>query len=254
MSLNLYSSIADKYTSNSQKIRALTENWVNEYIYCPHCGKNVSEHENNQPVADFYCSKCQEDFELKSKNGNSMGKTIADGGYDTMIDRIISDSSPHFFFLNYNKDTYEVVNFVATPSYMFAPDMIIKRKKALPKRPNYFMCNIDISSIPNSGKIFYIKNREVQSKDKILEEWSKTTFLKESSNITSKGWLLDIIKCIEKLDKNNFSLNDIYQFEKYLNNKHPNNNNIQAKIRQQLQILRDREYLLFESRGKYRLK
>jgi len=48
-------------------------------------------------------------------------------------------------------------------------------------------------------------------------------------------------------------LNDIYQFEKYLKLKHPENNNIQAKIGQQLQILRDTDYLKFESRGKYKL-
>ena len=61
MSLNLYSIIADDYKNNSQKIRVLTENWVNKYIYCPSCGKNVSEYENNKPVADFYCSTCNED-------------------------------------------------------------------------------------------------------------------------------------------------------------------------------------------------
>jgi type II restriction enzyme len=33
--------------------------------------------------------------------------------------------------------------------------------------------------------------------------------------------------------------------------KYPNNNNIQAKIRQQLQILRDKGYLKFTGRGKY---
>ncbi len=198
-SLNLYSSEADGYKNNSQKIRILTENWVNKYIYCPICGKDVSDYRNNKPVADFYCSKCKEDFELKSKSGNTLGKTIADGAYDSMIERINSDNSPHYFFLNYDKNSYDIVNFLATPSYMFVPEMIINRKKGIPNRPNYFMCNIDISSIPNSGKVFYIKDKKVQSKDKILEEWNKTTFIKDSKNINSKGWILDIVKCIEKL-------------------------------------------------------
>ncbi len=254
MNLNMYALIEKNYKNNSQKIRVLTENWVNEYIYCPSCGQNVSEYENNKPVADFYCSKCSEDFELKSKMGNSLGKTIADGAYDRMIDRISGNTSPNFFFLNYEKDTYNILNFIATPNYMFVPDMIIKRKKGIPNRPNYFMCNIDISSIPNSGKIFYIKDGEIQSKDKILEDWSKTTFLKQDSNIESKGWILDIIKCIEKIDKKNFTLFDMYQFEKYLKLKHPDNNNIEAKIRQQLQLLRDRNYLEFVGRGQYRIK
>jgi type II restriction enzyme len=51
-----------------------------------------------------------------------------------------------------------------------------------------------------------------------------------------------------------FTLNEIYSFEKYLKMKHPENNNIQAKIRQQLQILRDKNYLEFVERGKYKIK
>ena len=78
--------------------------------------------------------------------------------------------------------------------------------------------------------------------------------MKELTNLDTKGWLLDIISCIEKLSKNRFTLQDLYDFEPYLRAKYPNNNNIQAKIRQQLQILRDKNYLMFESRGKYRLK
>jgi len=132
--------------------------------------------------------------------------------------------------------------------------MIIKRKKGIPNRPNYFMCNIDISTIPNSGKISYIKDGKIQSKDKVLEEWNKTSFLKQSTDMKSKGWILDIVKCIEKIDKADFTLNDMYDFEKYLKLKHPENNNIEAKIRQQLQLLRDRNYLEFVGRGKYRLR
>ncbi len=102
MSLNLYSTISDKYNSKSQKIRVLTESWVNKYIYCPSCGNNVREYANNKPVADFYCSKCNEDYELKSKK-DKIGKKIVDGTYSTMIMRLQSDSNPNFFFLNYDK-------------------------------------------------------------------------------------------------------------------------------------------------------
>jgi len=254
MNLNLYSSAADTYHSKSQKIRVLSENWVNEYIYCPSCGNSVSEYENNKPVADFYCSTCKEDYELKSKSGKSLGKTIIDGKYDTMIERITSQTSPNFFFLNYDKNTFDVLNFVATPKHMFVPEMIIKRNKGLANRPNYFMCNIDISNIPNSGKIFYIKDGEQENKDKILDDWNRTSFLKQSTDLKSKGWLLDTMVCIDKINKNNFTLNDIYQFEERLRLKHPENNNIQAKIRQQLQVLRDKNYLEFQGRGKYKIK
>jgi type II restriction enzyme len=97
MYLNLYSPLADEYNSNSQKIRVLTENWVGEYIFCPSCGQAVNNYENNKPVADFYCSKCNEDYELKSKK-DTMGKKIVDGTYATMIERLQSNSNPNFFF------------------------------------------------------------------------------------------------------------------------------------------------------------
>jgi len=246
--------MADNYNSNSQKIRVLTENWVKEYIYCPNCGNNVSEYENNKPVADFYCSNCREDYELKSKK-DRIGKKIVDGAYATMIERLQSDSNPNFFFLNYDKGNLNVTNFIVIPKHFFIPEIIEKRKPLSPtaRRAGWIGCNILLDTIPESGKIFYIRDGKEESKNKILDAWNKTTFLKQTLSLQSKSWLLDIIKCIDKLDKNNFTLSDVYQFEQYLKLKHPENNNIQAKIRQQLQILRDKNYLKFESRGKYKL-
>lgn len=65
------------------------------------------------------------------------------------------------------------------------------------------------------------------------------------------------MKCIELLEKPCFKLDDIYAFESTLKIKHPNNNNnnnnIRAKIRQQLQLLRDYNYLLFTKKGEYKL-
>jgi len=255
MHLNLYSPLADGYNSNSQKIRVLTENWVEKYIFCPSCGIAVCGYENNKPVADFYCSKCNEDYELKSKK-DSMGKKIVDGAYSTMIDRLQSNSNPNFFFLNYDKNTYDIKNFIVIPKHFFVPEIIEERKplSLTARRAGWIGCNILLDTIPESGKIFYVKNNTLQSKDKIIEDWNKTTFLGKTNNIQSRGWILDIIKCIEKLNKQQFTLHDIYQFEKLLSIKYPENNNIQAKIRQQLQILRDKNFLKFEGRGKYILR
>jgi type II restriction enzyme len=55
-----------------------------------------------------------------------------------------------------------------------------------------------------------------------------------------KGWILDIMNIIESLDKKEFSLKEIYAYEKDLEKLHPENKNIKAKIRQQLQFLRDK--------------
>jgi len=86
-----------------------------------------------------------------------------------------------------------------------------------------------------------------------LIKWQKTAFLKNINKVESKGWLLDIINCIESLKVKNFLLADIYNFEKDLLILHPENKNIRPKIRQQLQILRDKGYLKFLNKGNYQL-
>jgi len=251
MNLKNYLKLSIDYKSKSQKTRIFTEPFVEENFYCPYCGADLISCKNNDKVRDFNCSKCNENYELKSKQGKSLGKTIADGSYITMIERISNNENPNFYFLNYDKNNFDVINFCAVPNYFFTPNIIIPRKKGIPNRPDYIMCNIDISNIPLSGKIFYVQDRKIISKEKVLDDWNKTLFLKESNNIQAKGWLLDIMQCIEKLAKNSFSSSDIYNFENYLKIKHPENNNIQAKIRQQLQVLRDKGFLKFKGGGNY---
>ena len=69
----------------------------------------------------------------------------------------------------------------------------------------------------------------------------------------ARGWMLDIMRCIERIDRDEFTLGDMYAFEGELAAAHPENNHIKDKIRQQLQILRDKGYIDFVSRGHYRL-
>lgn len=79
MNLQMDSRIAENYTSSSQKIRVITEQWVHNNLFCPYCGKeNISHFENNRPVADFYCLECAEEYELKSKSG-TISKKVNDG-------------------------------------------------------------------------------------------------------------------------------------------------------------------------------
>jgi type II restriction enzyme len=256
MELTFDLDLAKDYTSNSQKIRVLTENWVSNSIYCPYCGASLTNCKNNEGARDFDCSKCNENYELKSKKGKSLGNKVNDGAYSTMIERINSSNNPNFYFLNYNAVNFSIINFCAVPKYFFLTDIIEKRKPLSinAKRAGWIGCNILISQIPNSGKIFYIKNNKVESKNKVLDTWNKTIFLNQTKNLEYKGWLLDVLYCIDKIEKTTFYLRDIYQFEDYLKSKHQNNNNIKAKIRQQLQVLRDKSYLIFEGNGKYKLR
>jgi type II restriction enzyme len=242
------------YKSPSQKIRVLTESWVNSQAYCPSCGLNIQKYENNKPVADFFCQDCKEDFELKSKK-DRLGNKILDGAYQTALKRLRSDTNPNFFLLNYNPHNLTVINFFIIPKYFFVPDMLEPRKPLSQnaRRAGWIGCNIIFKNIPETGKIFYIKNREVEKKQAVLRNWKKTLFLRDEPVVASKGWILDIMSCIDKLAKREFSIDEAYSFEKDLGEKHPNNRHIKDKIRQQMQFLRDKGYLEFVGRGKYKL-
>lgn len=138
MNLNLNLSLAGNYSSNAQIARVLTENWVNDNIYCPCCGEfPLSKFENNKPVADFQCSNCKEQYEVKSTKGNFTNR-VQDGAYSTMIDRITSSQNPNFFLLNYT-NAYTVSNLLIIPKQFFTPDVIIKRKplSAMAKRAGW---------------------------------------------------------------------------------------------------------------------
>jgi len=255
MELTFNTKLAEKYSNASQKMRVLTEDWVDNSIYCPNCGHlEINNYPNNKPVADFYCTNCNEEYELKSKK-DSMGVKIVDGAYSTMIERLQSNDNPNFFFLNYNLPDYTIKNFLVIPKHFFVPKIIEKRKPLSPtaRRAGWVGCNILLQSIPQTGKIFYVKDGQVESKERVLAEWQKTLFLREEKEISAKGWLLDVMRCIEKLGKSDFILDEVYSFENELQRLHPENKHVKDKIRQQLQVLRDKGYLEFTSRGKYRL-
>lgn len=245
----------EEYKSNAQRARILTESWVKKEIYCPNCGQDrIDKYPNNQPVADFYCANCREDYELKSKQ-NCLGVKIVNGAYRTMIERLTSSNNPNLFLLNYDLLSLSIINFLVIPKHYFVPIIIEKRKPLTQtaRRAGWVGCNILLKDIPQSGKIFYIRNQQTEPKEKVLSEWKKTLFLREEKEITAKGWLLDIMRCIDGLGRPEFTLLDMYVFENKFRRIHPENKHIKDKIRQQLQILRDKGYVDFVSRGYYRL-
>ena len=246
--------IANRYTNLSQKMRVLTEKWVNDEIFCQSCGNaKIYNYENNRPVADFYCKKCAEDFELKSKKGK-IGNVIPAGAYSKMIERINSSTKPNFFFMGYLKSLY-VNDFFVVPKHFFISEIIEKRKplKETARRAGWIGSNILFSKIPKAGQIFYIENGKEISKKQVLDKWQKTVFLKKIKKADARGWILDIMNCIDALNKKEFFLQDIYAFESDLKVIHPENKHIKDKIRQQLQFLRNKNYLKFINLGKYKL-
>lgn len=249
MELNLGTVRSSKYHSTSQKVRVVTERWVNDQAYCPKCGRNLIQYNANKKIKDFYCKGCGEDFELKSKK-KSFGNKITDGAYSSMKEILEGNKVPNFFFLAYFNKMVE--NFFLIPKHYFVMSIIEKRAPLSPgtKREGWVGCNILLKTLPESGKIYYIKNRKVQTKNKVIDTFNKTKFLSGKKQ-EKRGWMVDVMKCVEELGKKHFSLDDVYRFTGYLSQLHPENKNIKPKIRQQLQFLRDEGYLKFRGKGRY---
>ncbi len=253
MNLHFNQSLAVNYHSGTQIARVLTENWVADNMFCPRCGNsNINHFPNNSPVADFYCPLCNNEYELKSKNG-SLEHKVNDGAYETMINRITSFQNPDFFFMNYSKDTQSVRDFIIIPKHFFVPDIIEKRKPLAEtaRRAGWIGCNIIVGKIPIEGKIHIVKNGKEIDRSLVLKNVAQSKRL-EFNDINMRGWVFDVLNCINSLAKDIFLLSDVYSFADFLSAKHPKNNNIEAKIRQQLQILRDLGLIEFLGKGKYR--
>lgn len=81
-----------------------------------------------------------------------------------------------------------------------------------------------------------------------------TLFLREQPKLEKRGWVLDVMNCIERIDNSEFQLSNVHQYESTLARLHPENRHIRAKIRQQLQVLRDAGFIEFVWHGRYRLR
>ena len=64
--------------------------------------------------------------------------------------------------------------------------------------------------------------------ESVLTSYAKTKTLK-TSNLDSRGWLLDTLNCVERIPTKDFTLNQVYAFEDELKKKHPDNNFIKER-------------------------
>ncbi len=243
------------FTSGSQRARIFTESWVAAWLFCPNCGAaRMARHRANAPVADFYCAGCREDFELKSKKGR-MGPKVADGAYGAKIKRLASAANPNLALMSYDLARFAVTDLFFVPKQFFTPAIIEERPPlaATARRAGWIGSNIVLRDVPASGKVWFIRGGETLPKDAVLEQWRSTLFLRDTRP-SARGWLIEVMKCAEALGRDTFDLADLYSFEDRLSGLYPGNNNVRPKIRQQLQVLRDRGWLEFMGRGRYRVR
>jgi type II restriction enzyme len=252
MILNLPVQAAAAYKSASQKARVITERWALENIYCPVCiSDRIKDTAANTEAIDFVCSRCDAAFQLKASSKPIRHK-IVDAAYDAMIRSIQKDTLPHFFIMGYNYGTASVTDLLLIPKFCLSASAIEKRNplKSTARRAGWVGCNILLDFVPPQGRIHIIESGCIISKNTVRENFQA---IKPFENISAKtrGWTLDVLTALRSLNKLEFTIDDAYSFENILSKLHPDNLHVKAKIRQQLQILRDMGYMQFIRPGYY---
>ena len=250
MDLRLPMHHGEGYKSASQLARRITEPWGADNLYCCACTSDqLNAEKNNAQVSDFLCPKCVERYQLKS-HSKKLGGTILGSNYQKMLDAILGNKSPNFFLLHYQLPDWLVRNLLVIPRFAISPSVIIKRKplSATAERKHWVGYVLNVGLIPTSAKIsLIIEGSEVNRRD-VREQYSRIARL-QALKPEQRGWTLDVLRCVESLPNAPFANDQIYAFEQELAKLYPGNRHIRDKIRQQLQVLRDRGLLKQVRRG-----
>lgn len=252
MNLALDATLSAVYTSRTQVARVLTEDWFERSMYCVACAASrLRRLANNTRASDFTCPACGAAFELKSSK-RRFGPTVADGAYDTMMERLTRPDAPHLAMMHYGPESVRSLFIIPAP--FFTHDIIAKRRPLAPtaRRAGWVGCNIRLADVPASVRIGVVDNGTAVPVNHVRDAWRRAAPLR-AGDLTGRTWTIDVLRCVERLGRADFSLTEVYASEPDLQARHPGNRNVRPKIRQQLQVLRDAGWLTFLGDGRYRL-
>jgi type II restriction enzyme len=236
--LSLDPAQSGRYHSHSQISKTLSETWVGREAYCLNCGSGSLGHTpENTKALDFRCSDCREPYELKASR-RPFGNRVLDGAYRTFVEAISSHDNPNLLLLNYDLQNLTVSGFRAISRHALSRLSIIPRRPLGPtaRRAGWQGCSIDLTGLPPAALVSIVESGVPRDRKLVLSEWNSLSFIARGS-ATSRDWLPDIMSCIKRIDSEDFSLAEVYSFDRELGLMHPKNLNVRPKIRQQLQIL-----------------
>lgn len=258
MDLALDPGVAEGYLSKAQRSRVITETWAAENLYCLNCPvKQIEAHRPGKRVEDFLCPSCDRRIQLKAKRGGH-GRKVANSAYEPKIQAIQANEAPDYAFMGFNPDVWRVIDLFLVPGHFMTPTVVEKRKplSSDARRSGWIGSNILLDRIPDAGRIELVEGGEAVPRDEARTKFEQTAFLAEKGTDT-RDWTTAVLDCIDELavqPGERFELADVYDFEERLAELYPENQHIRAKIRQQLQVLRDEGLIEFLGNGEYRLR
>lgn len=255
MQLRLPGELGAAYKSFSQRARVITEAWGEANLYCASCSSNrLVRSPAGTPTVDFSCPQCEAPFQLKS-SARAFARRIPDAAYEVMRRAILRGETPHLLTLQYDPVRWEVVNLLLIPRFAFSLWAIEKRKplSLMARRRGWVGCDIALDRIAPDARISMVAERLPVPAHSVRQHYDLLRPL-ERQRPRSRGWTLDVLTVVRSLGKPEFTLEEMYAHATQLQLLHPGNRHVEAKIRQQLQRLRDLGLLEFVSRGRYRMR
>jgi type II restriction enzyme len=252
MLLRCDTSIADRYTSQAQISRVLSEAWLESNGYCLSCESDALRRSSaNTKATDFVCPNCEQNYELKAFRIKPKN-TLVDGAYGSLMGRILDGSVPTLMMLERNEH-WEIQNLTAIHHLFLTPEVIEKRKplSANARRAGWIGCNIRLDRLANDARIEIISSGSLNDPGTVRGAFKRFENLIKVSP-TKRAWTTLTLGIVRSLHAHSFTLRDLYEREDDFAKVYPTNKNIRPKIRQQLQVLRDLGYLKFLGNGAYR--
>jgi type II restriction enzyme len=150
--------------------------------------------------------------------------------------------------------TWDVKGLTAIHGQFLTPEVIVKRKPLSPsaRRAGWIGCNIRLDLMAPDARIPVISGGQRRPPVEVrtaFQRFNKLGFL----SVGSRGWISLTLRVIRSLGMSEFSLDLLYGREREFSATYPRNHNVRAKIRQQLQVLRDLGYIEFNGKGRYKL-
>ena len=212
----------------------------------------------NTPVRDYRCPECGAIYQLKSRNGR-FGRSVSNSAYESKLAAIKSGTVPHYAFLSYSESAWTVDTLFVIPGHFVSLSVIQRRNPLRPnaRRAGWVGSNLLLGQLPSEARVSVVENGTCRDPAEVRRDWNAFDFLKSDTR-ASGGWGAETLTCVRELQRasglHEFTLQEFYsRFTDELSLRHPENHNVQAKIRQQLQVLRDGKILDFRGRGRYRI-
>lgn len=250
-----------RYRHKQQYIKHATEAWFAERVPCPDCGQRLARVMTDQPSKDLACidGGCSASIELKARRfTRGRSRKVAGAAFEATATAF--KAPPHLAWLRYVVDESglpaQVASLYMTPTNLLHPDLIVPGtvRNINHGRRRYQGCTIDLGLLPQAALVPLVTLGVMRNFAGFQREWRARRALPRIRSITD--WRLDVLHCIDIIcadGRTRFSITDFRPFYFSLQDRHPGNGYVEAKVRQSLQDLRNRSLLEFEDgNGTYR--